>query len=382
MAAAFIGTNRASPPAPEQPGLDAKIGQMLMVGFSGLEVDAGHPIVEDITGRNLGGVILFDYDVITRSPVRNVESPSQVKALVDALQAVAPTPLLVAIDQEGGMIRRLKEEHGFPPTVSARFLGTRNDLDLTRQHATSMAQTLAQLGINLNLAPVVDLDTNPDNPAIGKLERSFSADPAVVTAHALAFIEAHHRQNVLCSLKHFPGHGSSTADSHLGLVDVTTTWSRDELKPYASLIQAGMADAVMTAHVYHTELDPEYPATLSKPIITGMLRGELGYDGVVISDDMQMSAITQHYGFETAMRATIEAGVDIIVIGNNLVRNSTEHMAVRTVELVKRLVQSGQISEARIDESYQRIMRLKHKLKTLAPQRNLHREKCREAPTD
>ena len=343
--------------------LEIKIGQMLMVGFRGLEVSDADPIVQDIRDRHIGGVVLFDYDVPTKTPVRNIKSPAQVKALVEALQAVASTPLLVAIDQEGGKIRRLKEKFGFPPTVSHQYLGAMNDLALTRKHATAIAQTLAQLGINLNLAPVVDLNTNPDNPIIGQLERSFSADPDIVTNHALEFIRAHHEQGVLCTLKHFPGHGSSTDDSHLGLVDVTNTWSPTELEPYANIIKAGEADVIMTAHVFNANLDSEYPATLSKPTITGILREELGYDGVVISDDMQMGAIADHYGFETAIQATIEAGVDIIAIANNSVYE--EDIAARTIALIKQLVQDGKISEARINESYQRIQRLKSKLSTV-----------------
>ncbi|MFB0534869.1 MAG: glycoside hydrolase family 3 N-terminal domain-containing protein [Anaerolineae bacterium] len=361
-ATALLGGCAPSPESStEQDGsLDVKIGQMLMVGFRGLKVGDDDPIVQDIRDRHLGGVVLFDYDVPTKTPVRNIESPAQVKALVEALQAVSPTPLLVAIDQEGGKIRRLKEKFGFPPTVSHQYLGAMNDLALTDQHATAMAQTLAQLGINLNLAPVVDLNTNPDNPIIGQLERSFSADPDIVTNHALEFIRAHHEQGVLCTLKHFPGHGSSADDSHLGLVDVTDTWVRTELEPYANIIQVGETDAIMTAHVFNANLDPEYPATLSKRAIAGVLREELDYDGVVISDDMQMGAIANHYGFEHAIQATIEGGVDIIAIANNSVYE--EGIAGRTVALVKQLVRDDKISEARINESYQRIQRLKGKL--------------------
>ncbi len=363
MAAVIVGIDGKSGPwSGPKPSLAAKIGQMLMVGFRGLAVDDRHPIIHDIRDRHLGGVVLFDYDVPSKTPVRNIASPEQVKTLVAGLQKVASVPLLVAVDQEGGKIARLKEKFGFPPTVSHQHLGTRNDLAETHRQATVIAQMLRQLGINLNLAPVVDLKTNPGNPIIGKLERSFSGDPAIVARHALEFIKAHHEQGVLCTLKHFPGHGSSTADSHLGLVDVTNTWSRTELEPYTSLIRAGAVDAIMTAHVYNAKLDPENPATLSKPTITGTLRKELNYDGVVLSDDMQMGAIAQHYGFETAVRATIEAGVDMLVVANNSVYE--EDIAARTIALIKRLIQAGNIPEARIDESYQRIQRLKQRLQT------------------
>ena len=341
-------------------GLEVKIGQMLMVGFRGLKVSDDHPIVQDIRDRHLGGVVLFDYDVPTKTPVRNIESPAQVKALAEALQSVSATPLLVAIDYEGGIITRLKEKYSFPPTISHQYLGEVNNLRFTHQEASKMAKTLAELGINLNLAPVVDVNTNPDNPIIAKYERSFSADPEIVTEQALEFIKAHHEQGVLCTLKHFPGHGSSTGDSHLGVVDVTDIWSRIELEPYTNIIKAGQADVIMTAHVFDANLDPEYPATLSKPTITGILREELHYDGVVVSDDMQMGAITDHYGFEAAIQKSIEAGIDIIAIANNSVYE--EDIAARAVALIKRLVQDGRISEARINESYQRIRRLKSKL--------------------
>jgi beta-N-acetylhexosaminidase len=340
--------------------LDVKIGQMLMVGFRGLEVDNEHFIVQDIRDRHVGGVVLFDYDVPTRQPVRNIESPSQVKALIASLKSVSATPLLVAIDQEGGIVARLKERHGFPPTVSHQHLGELNDLQTTYKQTALIAKTLEDLGINLNLAPVVDLCVNPDNPIIARHERCFSADPLVVTHHALQFIRAHHEQGVLCALKHFPGHGSSRADSHRGLTDVTDTWSRVELEPYVRIIGAGQADAIMTAHVFITNLDDKYPATLSQTTIRGILREDLNYDGVVISDDMQMGAIVNHYGFEKAIQKAIEAGVDILVFANNSVYE--EDVAARAIDVIRKLVQAGTISEARIDESYRRIQRLKSRL--------------------
>jgi beta-N-acetylhexosaminidase len=337
--------------------LEVKIGQMLMVGFRGLEVDGEHFVVQDIQQRHLGGVVLFDYDVPTQRPVRNVESPAQLQALIASLQSVSGTTTLIAIDHEGGIVTRLKEQHGFPPTVSHQHLGEINDLEKTHEEATLMAETLADLGVNLNLAPVVDLCANPDNPIIARYERCFSADPQIVGDHALQFIRAHHEQGVLCTLKHFPGHGSSTEDSHRGLVDITATWSRSELEPYARIIEAGLADAIMTAHVFNADLDEQYPATLSQVTVTGILRETLGYDGVVISDDMQMGAIANRYGFETAIQRAIEAGVDILLFGNNSVYE--EDVAARAIETIKASVQAGAISEARIDESYRRIWRLK-----------------------
>lgn len=364
-------TTRPTSPPTRKPAsgvsLDAKIGQMLMVGFRGLEVSDDHFVVRDIRERNLGGVVLFDYDVPGQSPVRNVESPSQVKALVTALQAAAQqaaalqaipaTPLLVAIDHEGGILTRLKEERGFPSTLSHQALGEIDDTDFTYEQATVMAQTLTELGINLNLAPVVDLNTNPDNPIIAKYERSFSADPEVVIRHALAFINAHHEQGVCCTLKHFPGHGSSTEDTHEGWSDVTDTWSWNELLPFAHVVEAGPADAIMTAHVFNADLDADNPATLSSKIIGSLIRAKLAYDGVVISDDLQMRAIADHYGFEMAAQKAIEADADILTFANNSVYE--KDVVARAVAHVKQLVEEGTISKARIDRSYQRIRRLK-----------------------
>src|SRR5690606_28512487 len=154
------------------------------------------------------------------------------------------------------------EDFGFPPTLSAEELTALGDVAATRAHAAEMAETLASAGVTINLAPVVDLNTNPENPVIGGIERSFGADPAVVVAQASALIEGLHDHRMLAALKHFPGHGSATADSHLGFVDVSDTWSAEELEPFAQLIDAGLADSVMTAHIFNETLDPEYPATL------------------------------------------------------------------------------------------------------------------------
>ena len=341
--------------------LESKIGQLLMVGFRGLEVDDQHPIVQDMRELNLGGVILSNYDIASENHLRNIKSPSQLRQLTEQLQQASAVPLLIAVDHEGGVITRLKESYGFPPTVSHQQLGALDDLTITRSEAQKMAKTLAAIGFNLNLAPVVDLAVNPDNPIIARKERSFSADPDVVTRHAAEFIRAHRKQGVECALKHFPGHGSSKQDSHLGLVDVSDVWSRTELEPYKKLIQAEEIRVVMTAHVFNKNLDPEYPATLSKATIKGLLRDELNFEGVVISDDILMKAITENYGFETAIQKALEAGIDIILITNNA-DHYDEAIARRAFSVIQKLVEEGIISEARIDQSYQRIQKLKESL--------------------
>jgi beta-N-acetylhexosaminidase len=347
-------------PAPSDPGpsLRERIAQMLVIGFRGRTAEEADATLRQVAELGLGGVVLFSIDQPTGGP-RNVESPEQLASLVGSLQAAATrVPLLVAIDQEGGLVARLGPAHGFPPPPrSAAELGRLDDLDLTRTEARAAADVLAAAGITLNLAPVVDLAVNPDNPIIASVDRSLGADPERVVAHASAFIEAHHSAGVRCALKHFPGHGSSTADTHLGVVEVTDTWTDVELQPFAALVAGGWADAVLTAHVFNARLDADHPATLSRATITGILRERLGWEGAVLSDDLQMGALRDAYGYDEAVALAIEAGIDLLVAANQLVYEPD--VAAHTIDLVEGFVRSGRISEARIDESVARIALLR-----------------------
>ena len=334
--------------------------QMVMVGFRGLSAETWPEAVLLVRDIGIGGVILFDYDVPSGSAVRNIGSPEQVRQLTGDLQAMADTPLLVAIDQEGGRVNRLKERFGFPPAPSAAALGRAGDPARTEEQSARTAELLARLGITMNFAPVVDVNSNSDNPIIGRLERSFSADPKAVADHAAAWVRGHRRHGVLTALKHFPGHGSSTADTHKGFVDVTGTWSEEELLPYQVLIRGGQADAVMTAHVVNDRLDPGRPATLSPRILQGLLRGELGFQGVIVSDDLQMGAIREHYGFAEAIAMALDAGVDLLVFGNNSVYDP--EVGSRAVEEIVRLVREGVVPRERVEASWARIMQLKGEL--------------------
>jgi beta-N-acetylhexosaminidase len=290
---------------------------------------------------------------------RNIESPAQVRSLLTFLQAQARTPLLVSIDQEGGRVNRLKPAYGFPESISHEELGRIDRPEETFRHAEATARTLAALGFNLNLAPVVDLDAHPDNPVIKGKGRCFSGDPDVVARHAAEFVRAHRAHGVLTCAKHFPGHGSATGDTHLGLVDVTTTWSERELIPFRRLIDAGLCDVIMSAHVFNAKLDPDRPATLSRTVITGLLREQLGYQGVITSDDMEMKAISSHYGLDNSVPAAIEAGIDVLCFGNNL--SYDPDIAGKAIAILERAVASGRIPEARIDASYQRVIALKRR---------------------
>jgi beta-N-acetylhexosaminidase len=243
---------------------------------------------------------------------------------------------------------------------SAAYLGSIDNADSTLFYNRRLAAEMRDLSINMNYAPCVDVAVNPDNPVIVKNNRSFSADPDIVTKHALLCIQAHHENNVRTILKHFPGHGSSANDSHLGIADVTTTWKFLELAPYQNIIQSGNVDAIMTAHIINREFDT-LPATLSKEIIGNKLRSFLKYDGVVFSDDMQMHAIAENYGFDKAIAMSINAGVDVMMFANTIPNLQGRLSASKVHAIIKNHVTNGTIKKERIDEAYRRIITLKRK---------------------
>lgn len=325
-------------------------------------------VLDDVRAGRVGGVILFDRDVTTRSPERNIISPKQVRALSAALQAAAGAspaglPLFVAVDQEGGRVQRLKPERGFTQYPPARQLG-QGTTGETRLRAVAMGRELADVGVNLNFAPVVDVDVNPDSPAIGRLGRAYGSDPRAVAAHAAAFINGMAQAGVVSCLKHFPGHGSARADSHLGVTDVSATRRPEELWPYRTLLRPagnawadGWGGMVMVGHLYDNRLDAAHPATLSRPTIDGLLRRDIGWRGVVITDDLQMGAITDRYPLEEVVFRAVDAGADILLFGNNL--RWQPDLTARVHATLTGLVQSGRISEDRIRQSYQRVTRLK-----------------------
>ncbi|MDQ2673619.1 MAG: glycoside hydrolase family 3 [Chloroflexota bacterium] len=336
-----------------------KIARLLLVGFRGTTPDEAAATIADIRERRLGGVLLFDVDQPTGG-VRNIVSPDQVAALTAGLQEAAGGELIIAIDQEGGRVARLDGRHGFPATRSAAELGRIGDVDRTRQAARGLAETLRAAGVNLNLAPVADLNLNPDNPAIGALDRSFGADPDAVVQHVEAFIGAHREVGVGTAVKHFPGQGSASADTHASFVDVSDTWTRTELEPFARVIADGTAQAIMTAHIFAAQLDPEVPATLSSAVIGSLLRGELAFDGVVVSDDLQMGAIREQYGFEDALLRALRAGVDLLLIANQQL--FVPDLVDRTVTAIEGFVTDGSLAVDVIDAAEDRVATLRRSI--------------------
>lgn len=348
-------------PVTPSPDLRESAALLVMRGFRGLQLTDDAPVLVDLREGNLSSVVLFDVDGPSGTPERNVQSPQQVRALTDSLRAAAgPLPPLIAIDQEGGLVARLKQRWGFPATQSAAALGASGNPDATEVAAGRLADVLVEAGINLNLAPVVDVDVWGDNPIIGGKGRSYSGDPEEVAAHAGAFIRAHRDRGVLTCLKHFPGHGSSREDSHVGFTDVTRTWSRDELIPFRRLLDQGLVDAVMTAHVFNAAFDETYPATLAPAMINGLLREELGFDGVVISDDLGMGAVSEQFGYEEAVARSLIAGVDLLALANQTTYE--DDITERTVHLIVDLVSSGRLPESRVYESAERVQQLRQRL--------------------
>lgn len=340
--------------------LQQKIGQLFLLGFAGDALTPEHPVATDIAEGNLGGVILFDRLLAQGKDTNNIVSPDQIARLTEDLQLMAGGGLLVAVDQEGGKVSRFKKERGFPVTAGAALLGGAPDLSLTVESARQTARMLKQAGINFNLAPVVDLNVYRENPIIGRYDRSFSAEASIVAAHAAAWIAEHRREGIQSCIKHFPGHGSSRTDSHLGFADITTTWQDDELEPYRLLLKKGQAEAVMVGHLFNKKFDKVYPATLSAMTLQSLLRGSLSFRGMIVSDDMQMKAITNRYGLEEACWRALAAGVDLLIVGNNL--DHDPHIFGKLKSAVLTAIDQGKLSEKRVDEAWSIIRNFKKSL--------------------
>jgi beta-N-acetylhexosaminidase len=340
--------------------LEKRIGQMLMVGFHGTQAPKESQICQDIRRYNVGAVILFDHNPVDKNKPKNISSKAQLATLTKELQACsADGKLLIAVDQEGGRVQRLKSKYGFYGQFPKASAVSKMDQHTIQKTYTRMSRELSSVGINYDLAPVVDLDINRQNHVIHGLGRSFGRDPKVVAQYAETFIDAMHSHGVLTSLKHFPGHGSSVGDTHKGFVDVTNLWKEVELEPYRLL--KDKADTVMVAHVFNKKIDANYPASLSYETITKLLRWKLGYHGVVITDDLQMGAISKKYGLKHTLKLAINAGDDILLIGNQLDPKKTVSTQ-KLVETIAALVKSGEVKEESIAKAYKRIQGLKKKL--------------------
>jgi len=342
--------------------VSAMVGQTIMVGFPGTEEsDEGVRAVRTQLGEgHIGGVVLFP---------ENIRGKAQLARLIGSLRGASSSLLpFVAVDQEGGKVQRLTSLKGFASSPAAAEVGKEmSPASEERAEAIyrAMAEELAGLGFNMNLGPVIDLNTNPDNPVIGARGRSFGADADRVALIAGAFIRAHHAANIATVAKHFPGHGSSVADSHRKLADISQTWDEGELAPYRRLNAQGLLDAVMIGHLYHPRFsDLEgLPATLSAKAVTALRASNgLGFDGVIISDDMEMGAVRDAYSPEELAVRAIQSGTDVLIFSN--VQSQDPALGSRLHSALLEAVCDGRIGIARLEEAYGRIVRLKQQLKS------------------
>lgn len=339
-------TPSPGPTAPAVP-LRRRVARMLVCGFRGRELAADDPILRAVRVDDLGGVILF---------ARNIESAAQLADLTATLRAAAgERTLLIAVDQEGGAVARLGPEDGFGQTPSAAQVGRRGKSDYALEVGRAVADMLAGAGINLNLAPVVDVNVNPDNPSIGALGRSYSADPDIVVEMAAGFIAGHRERGVLTALKHFPGLGSATGDTDRKFVDVSGTWSQRELEPFRQLIDARLTDMVMVGNALNGQLDAHHPSSLSAST-GGVMREHLGWDGVSITDDLMAGAIRDSYPSAEALRLAIAAGNDLLLLANTGSR--PPDVVPGTLDAIVGLVEKGELDEVLIDRATARIATL------------------------
>jgi beta-N-acetylhexosaminidase len=330
--------------------LAEKVGQLFMVGFEGTKVTP--ELAEWMATYGWGGVIVFG---------RNVESPSQLMALTQGLQASTGThshlPLLIAVDQEGGRVARL--EPPFTAFPSAAKVGVIGSEALAYDVGRSLASELRAVGINMDMAPVLDVFSNPANTVIG--DRAFCTDPHGVARLGTACMRGMHAAGILAVGKHFPGHGDTRLDSHVALPVSERTIAElhgCELLPFQEAIAAGL-QAIMTAHVVYTAWDPHRPATLSWPILTGILRTQMRFPGVIMSDDLGMAAVLQTAPWEEVSLQALRAGVDVVLICHHRQRQEQAYARILSA------VQCGELPETVVDSAVMRVQSLKFRLRSL-----------------
>jgi len=326
--------------------LAAAVGDLLLVGFYG--ASAASPsacLLARQARRGQVGAVFFVN--------QNIGTADEVAGLLRLFRAGKAKPLL-AIDHEGGVVQRLTEAQGFTRVPAARDVAATMSPAQARALYAQAGRELAALGFDINLGPVVDVD-EPANPAIGAFGRAYGTDPEHIAAYAQAFVEGFASAGILCAAKHFPGHGRAVSDSHDEAADVSATWTEAELEPFARLIASRHAPPmVMTGHLRRVPVAPDgRPATVSAPIVTGLLRGRLGYRGVVVTDDLDMKAVSHTMGREEAIVQAIAAGSDLLMIKNLFGYDPL--MPQRAVGWVRAAIARGRLSEQQVMEAAERV---------------------------
>lgn len=327
------------------------IGEMLMLGFNGATPDAAgvQGLARHLAAGRIGGVCFLGHNTRSRAGIEGIATVFHASA--------AHSKPLIAVDQEGGAVQRLGARSGYESIPAAQAIAARQKPEDAYAVYKRMARVLRAAGFNLNLAPVVDLGFEPKNPVIAKWGRAYGPDGATVARYATAFVESHRAERVLTAVKHFPGHGSTLDDSHAKPIDLTPTWRADELEPFRRMARAGALDIVMSGHLSHAKITGGEPATLSRAAVEGVLRGEIGFQGAVMTDDLDMAAIRSSYSLPDAVVRAIAAGNDIILLSNSL--KPDPDLPVAVIATVKAAVASGRIARGRIEQSAERIARLK-----------------------
>lgn len=347
--------------------LSELIGSSLMFGLRGctLNEDEIRADVDALKGVKCKGVILFDHD-IAGNHHRNVINPEQLQRFIADLRHELGGDLIVAVDQEGGAVARLTPERGFLSTVCAEEFADWAEID-RRQYATNQAKQLRSLGIDLNLAPCVDLAIEPDSAIIAGKRRAFGEDHDTVVACAGAVIECSGEVGVRCCIKHYPGHGSTLIDTHMGMCDISETHSPEEERVYRTLIDRfGDSIAVMAGHLSDKRVDDRLPASVSPAHLTGRLRGTLGFDGVIISDSIDMRAVRDRFGEGRAALMALMAGCDLVIDGFNAPGYREPGGQVRIVNAISEAIQGGRwgVGEERLAQSRARIDRFMGRVPT------------------
>jgi beta-N-acetylhexosaminidase len=337
--------------------IQREIGQLIIAGFRGNAISKDSNIVKYINKYNIAGVILYDEDLeIGGTGSRNITSPNQLKKLSKDLQNVSKKTLFISVDQEGGEVHRLKSDYGFLGTPSWKKIGSLNNELMTREFSENISSELFNAGINLNFAPVLDLD-HGNGTVISDSKRSFTNDSEILIKHAKIFIESHKSKGIITSGKHFPGIGTGKTDTHEDFTDLTNSWSVKDLQPFNKLIKSNDLDMIMISHAFNKRLDPLFPASLSRKVIQEMLRDDLGFNGIVICDDPRMREISNLYSLKDTFKLMINAGIDLFCLGNNLIYD--EDYIPKSISVISDLVNNGEINIKKIHQSIERINTLK-----------------------
>ena len=370
--------NPSCPGVSSDESLQKKLGQLVCVGFHGTRLTdpAVAHLIQQAEAGLIGGVIIYRYNIIDRTQLTQL--------LAGIHGARTEFPLFVFVDQEGGKIQRVDSSLGFRETLSAKQVAAELSLKEARQHYADLGRELQSVGFNFDLAPCVDLDADPHCSAIGQLSRSYSTDAMTVTDYAQTMLEGLSSHKVLGCLKHFPGHGRASGDSHTGLLDISHSWTEAELEPFRQLISRGLVDAIMTSHLVHRTVGDGKPVTFS-PDWIGLLRKTLGFEGVIIADDLHMGAIIRHYSLYETLVQGLTAGLDLLMFSNNPLaaqpqgirhdlkanmetvttgdwRVADPNLPEKIGVTVTAAIAAGNLSATAINAAYARVVKLKSKL--------------------